>query len=187
MTSANRLGPKSSDGATHREGRFRRFAQRRPVTAYLVGALGIGLPLLVVPAVAGISIMPFVLPMAYIGFLGSALVVTGLTDGRGGVQQLLSRLSIWSFSVARWAVIVVVALDVGADRRPRLVELPVAWQVETAGSHESNYVDSLPPRKRAASTPRRSPSTWDTTTSASTASVRTATPARLSRSGRRSG
>lgn len=86
--------------------RFTRFAQRRPITAYLVGALGIGLPMLVIPAVAGIPMMPFLLPMTYIGFLGSALVVTRLTGGPGAVRQLLSRLLIWRFSVARWVLIV---------------------------------------------------------------------------------
>ena len=106
MAKASRTDPDSANAAERRPSRLTRFTQRRPVTAYLVGALGIGLPLLVVPAIAGVPMMPFVLPMTYIAFLGSALVVTRLTDGPGGVRQLLSRLLIWRFSVARWAVIV---------------------------------------------------------------------------------
>jgi uncharacterized protein len=94
------------DVAERRPSRLTRFAQRRPVTAYLIGALGIGLPLLVVPAIAGIPLIPFVLPMTYIAFLGSALVVTRLAGEPGAVRQLLSRLLIWRFSAVRWAVIV---------------------------------------------------------------------------------
>ncbi len=106
MAEASRTEPDSPNAAELRPSGFTSFAQRRPITAFLVGALGIGLPLLMIPAIAGIPLMPFLLPMTYIAFLGSALVVTRLTDGPGGVRQLLSRLLIWRFSVARWAVIV---------------------------------------------------------------------------------
>ncbi len=97
---------RTAQDAERRPSRLTRFAERRPVSAYLIGALGIGLPLLVAPAIAGIPLIPFVLPMTYIAFLGSALVVTRLAGGPGAVRQLLSRLLIWRFSVARWAVIV---------------------------------------------------------------------------------
>ena len=65
-------------------------------------------------------------------------------------------------------------------------DLPVAWRVETAGSHESNYVAPLLDAGAcAASPPRRRRSTWATTTSASMASVRTAIPGRSSPSAKR--
>jgi hypothetical protein len=67
-------------------------------------------------------------------------------------------------------------------------DLPVAWRVQTAGSHESNYVapllDSARDRGFAAETTALD---MGMTTSGCTASARTATPARSSRSGRRSG
>ncbi len=106
MAEASPTEPGSPNALERRPSRLARFGQRRPITAFLVGALGIGLPLLVIPAVAGIPLMPFVLPMTYIAFLGSALAVTRLTDGPGGIRRLLSRLLIWRFSVARWVVIV---------------------------------------------------------------------------------
>ncbi|HEV2773484.1 MAG TPA: CPBP family intramembrane glutamic endopeptidase [Thermoleophilaceae bacterium] len=106
MAEASRTEPDSPNAAERRPSGFTSFAQRRPITAFLVGALGIGLPLLMIPAIAGIPLMPFLLPMTFIGFLGSALVVTHLAGGPGAVRRLLSRLLIWRFSVARWAVIV---------------------------------------------------------------------------------
>jgi membrane protease YdiL (CAAX protease family) len=81
------------------------FAQRHPVAAFLVLALGIGWVSLGIPLLAGIPMAPFLLMLTYVGLLGSALLVTRLADGPGAVRKLLSRVLIWRFGLARWAVI----------------------------------------------------------------------------------
>jgi uncharacterized protein len=81
------------------------FAQRRPITAFLVLALGFGLPLLTIPAVTNLPFEPFLLALTFVALLGSALVVTRVADGPGAVRKLLSRVLIWRFGAGRWAVI----------------------------------------------------------------------------------
>jgi membrane protease YdiL (CAAX protease family) len=81
------------------------FAQRHPITAFLVLALGIGWVGLSIPLLLGIPMAPFLLVMVLVALLGSALLVTRLADGPGAVRKLLSRLLIWRFSLVRWAVI----------------------------------------------------------------------------------
>jgi membrane protease YdiL (CAAX protease family) len=81
------------------------FAQRYPITAFLVLALGVGWVGLSIPLLVGIPMAPFLLVMVFVALLGSALLVTRLSDGPGAVRRLLSRLLLWRFSLARWAVI----------------------------------------------------------------------------------
>ena len=106
------------DSPASRQSAVTRFVARRPVAGFLLGALGIGLPLLAIPAVTGLEFAPFLLGLTFIALLGSALVVTLLSGGREAVRRLLSRLLIWRFSPARWAVIVlavpVLTLALGA-------------------------------------------------------------------------
>lgn len=82
------------------------FAQRRPLTTFLLFAFGIGVPLLSVPVFVDVPGEPFLLVLVYIGLLLPALLVTRLAAGRGAIKRMLGRTLIWKFSVARWAVIV---------------------------------------------------------------------------------
>jgi membrane protease YdiL (CAAX protease family) len=86
-------------------GGFIGFAGRRPLTAFLVLALGIGWPVLAIPAIIDAPGEPFLVLLVYLGLLTPALIVTRLADGPGAIRRLLSRLLIWRFSVLRWAVI----------------------------------------------------------------------------------
>jgi uncharacterized protein len=81
------------------------FGRRRPLTVFLALVLGIGLPVMTIPVLAGLPIEPFLLVLVYGVLLGSALRVTRLVDGPGAVRHLLSRLLVWRFGVGRWAVI----------------------------------------------------------------------------------
>jgi uncharacterized protein len=101
MASAIPIQPAASDN----EGRPKSFVQRRPVTAFLLLAFGIGWPGLGIPLIMGLPAAPFLLLLVFVALLGSALIVTRLADGPGAVRRLLSRVLIWRFGVGRWAVI----------------------------------------------------------------------------------
>ena len=82
---------------------------RHPIAAFLVGAYGVGGPLLTIYVTAslpGIVTKLVGLAFTYIGLLGSALVVTWITGGREAVGRLLRRFLHWRFGAARWAYIV---------------------------------------------------------------------------------
>jgi membrane protease YdiL (CAAX protease family) len=86
-----------------------RFVGAHPIAAFLIGAYGVGGPLLTVYVTA--SLPPFVttvvgLAFTYIGLLGSALAVTWVTGGRHAVVRFLGRFLQWRFGVARWVFIV---------------------------------------------------------------------------------
>jgi hypothetical protein len=55
MTRATPIQPAASDN----EGRPESFAQRRPVTAFLLLAFGIGWPVLGIPLIMGLQATPF--------------------------------------------------------------------------------------------------------------------------------
>jgi uncharacterized protein len=109
---------RSTAEMTDRQSAFTRFARRHPITAFLLGALGIGVPLLAFPFIVGLPSEPFLLLLNYGALLGSALVVTRAAGGPGAVRRLLSRVLIWRFGLARWAMIVLavplLTLAVGA-------------------------------------------------------------------------
>lgn len=48
------------------------LARRRPLTAFLLLAFGIGWPVLAIPAIAGLPFEPFLLILVYVALLGSA-------------------------------------------------------------------------------------------------------------------
>ena len=86
-----------------------RFVVRHPITAFLVGAYGVGGPLLIIFTIA--SLPPFVhtavgLGFTYVGLLGSALAVTWVIGGKRAVLAFLARFLLWRFGVVRWAYIV---------------------------------------------------------------------------------
>ena len=86
-------------------GRFGAFVQRRPITTFLIWALGLGWPLLAVPVFAGIEASPFLILLVLVALLAPALVITRATGGSGAVRALLARVLVWRFSATRWAVI----------------------------------------------------------------------------------
>jgi uncharacterized protein len=81
------------------------FARRRPVTTFLIIALGLGLPLLGFAAMAGLAQEPFLLVTCYAGLAGGALLVTRWVEGPGATGRLLRRLLRWRFGPARWLAI----------------------------------------------------------------------------------
>lgn len=82
------------------------LARRRPIATFLLLVLGLGWPVLAVPAVADLPPEPFLLVLVYIVLLGSALLVTRWADGSGAVRRLLRRVVAWRVGVARWLVVV---------------------------------------------------------------------------------
>jgi len=82
------------------------LAGRAPLTVFLLLAFGLGWPLLVIPAVAGLPFEPFLLGLVFLALLGSSLLVSRWADGPGAVRRLLTRTLVWRFGIGRWAVIV---------------------------------------------------------------------------------
>jgi uncharacterized protein len=80
-------------------------AGRRPVTTFLIIALGLGLPSLGFAAIVGLPQEPFVLATCYIGLAGGALLVARWVDGPGAAVRLLRRLLRWRFGPGRWLTI----------------------------------------------------------------------------------
>ncbi len=128
------------DGAERPQSRFSRFAERHPITAFSLGAFGIGWPVLAVPAITGIPTQPFLFLLTWLGLLGSAVVVTRATGGPGAVRRLLSRVLIWRFNLGRWAVILLgmpvltVALAAGSGT----LETPDGGWAPVAATYLSN-------------------------------------------------
>lgn len=82
------------------------MARRRPLATFLLLAFGIGWPALMVPALTGLPVEPFLLVLLFLALLGPALIVTRWADGPGAIRKLLGRTLIWRCGVARWAVVV---------------------------------------------------------------------------------
>ena len=78
----------------------------RPLKPFLAVAVGVGLPMLALPAIAGIQMAPFLLGLVYFALLAPALVLTRRYEGRQALSHLLRRVLIWRFSPIRWAIIV---------------------------------------------------------------------------------
>ena len=81
------------------------LARRRPLTVFLLLALGLGWTFLVFPAVSGLPLEPFLLGLVFVALLGSSLLVTRWVDGPGAVRRLLARTLLWRFGAGRWAVL----------------------------------------------------------------------------------
>ena len=81
------------------------LAARRPLATFLLIALGIGWPVLTVPAVTGLPGEPFLLVLLFIALLGPALLVTRWADGPGAARRLLGRAFQWRFGLGRWVVV----------------------------------------------------------------------------------
>ncbi|MGY1694749.1 MULTISPECIES: CPBP family intramembrane glutamic endopeptidase [unclassified Geodermatophilus] len=90
-------------------GPLRRFARRRPVTSFLVGALGTGWTALGTALVAGLPVEPFLLAATVVGLLGPAVAVTWLADGRPGVRRLFAGVLRWRIGWT-WALLVLLGI-----------------------------------------------------------------------------
>jgi uncharacterized protein len=74
---------------------------------YLTFVLSLGIPLLSVPAIAGLPIEPFLLVMTYVLLLGGAIFVAHRT-GPGGVRRLFRGVLHWRIGWRNWAAAVAV-------------------------------------------------------------------------------
>jgi membrane protease YdiL (CAAX protease family) len=130
------LGPvRHGDDVPSPARRLRRFARRRPVTAFLAltfGGLG---TVLGVPRLVGYSVPPKLLELVLAGLaftllFGAALLVTAAADGRPGVHRLLTGLVHWRIGAGRWLLVttalpvltLIVAGTTGTLRQP-----PEGW------------------------------------------------------------
>jgi membrane protease YdiL (CAAX protease family) len=101
------------------------LAARRPLTVFVVIALGFSWLLLAVPVLAFHHVIPgadlpveiFALAATLLVLLPAALWVTWVTDGRAGVRGLFRRVFRWRFGIGWWAAILfgqpVIALLLG--------------------------------------------------------------------------
>jgi uncharacterized protein len=104
---------------------LRGWVARRPLTGFLVIALGISWLLLSIPVLAFHGVIPgaelpveaFALAATLLILLPTALWVTSITDGRAGVRALFSRVFRWRFGIGWWLVVLfglpVIALSLG--------------------------------------------------------------------------
>jgi membrane protease YdiL (CAAX protease family) len=126
--------------APRREGRpggFRGWAARRPLTAFLVLALGAGWPVMSLAPLTDHGVIPdgglpgevWIFATLVLVILPAALWVTSVTDGRSGVRALLRRTFRWRIGVGWWAVVLLtlplttVALGVATGRSLQTSEL----------------------------------------------------------------
>jgi uncharacterized protein len=101
------------------------LAARRPLTVFLVIALGLSWLVLTIPVLAFYRVIPgadlpveiFALTSTLLVLLPAALWVTWVTDGRAGVRALFGRVFRWRFGIGWWAVVLfgqpVIALLLG--------------------------------------------------------------------------
>jgi membrane protease YdiL (CAAX protease family) len=111
------------------------LVRRRPVTAFLIAAFGIGWSLLAVPLVASLPTDLFLLALVFVALLAPALLVTRAAGGPGAVRRFLSRALVWRFGVGRWALILLgmPALTVGLAAATGTLSAPDdGWAVVVA-------------------------------------------------------
>jgi membrane protease YdiL (CAAX protease family) len=104
---------------------LRGWIARRPLTAFLVIALGLSWLILAVPVLAFHGVIPgrnlpveiFALGSTLLVLLPAALWVTAITDGRAGVRELFRRALRWRFGVGWWLAVLfglpVISLIIG--------------------------------------------------------------------------
>jgi membrane protease YdiL (CAAX protease family) len=101
--------PRQGDQA----GGFRGWAARRPLTVFLVLAVGFGWPVLSLAALTDHGVVPdgglpgevWIFATLVLVMLPAALWVTSVTDGRSGVRALLRRTFRWRIGLVWWAVV----------------------------------------------------------------------------------
>ena len=104
---------------------LRGWVARRPLTGFLVIALGLSWLLFSIPVLAFHGVIPganlpvevFALASTLLILLPTALWVTSITDGRAGVRALFARVFRWRFGIGWWLVVLfglpVIALLLG--------------------------------------------------------------------------
>ncbi len=86
---------------------------RHPLAAFATTVLGLGWPVLAVPALSvhgvlpggTLPVEPFVLAAVWFVMVPAALTVTAVVDGRAGVRALLARALQWRFGAGWWATV----------------------------------------------------------------------------------
>ena len=122
---------------------FRGWVARRPLTGFLVIALGLSWLLFCIPVLAFRGVIPganlpvevFALASTLLILLPTALWITWITDGRAGVRSLFARAFRWRFGIGWWLAVLfglpVIALLLGlifggslhtADLGPMLIK-----------------------------------------------------------------
>jgi uncharacterized protein len=122
---------------------LRGWVARRPLTGFLVIALGLSWLLFSIPVLAFHGVIPganlpvevFALASTLLILLPTALWITWITDGRTGVRALFARVFRWRFGIGWWLVVLfglpVIALMLGlifggslhtADLGPMLIK-----------------------------------------------------------------
>jgi membrane protease YdiL (CAAX protease family) len=89
------------------------WVARRPLTAFLVIALGLSWLLFSIPVLAFHGLIPganlpievFALASTLLILLPTALWVTWITDGRAGLSELFARVFRWRFGIGWWLVV----------------------------------------------------------------------------------
>jgi uncharacterized protein len=101
-----------------------RFVRRRPILAFCLLAFGLGWPLLTLRTVTNVASTTVAHLFTYGALLGSAVLVTRVAEGPGGVRRLLRRLLVWRFPPSRWALVLLftpaltIAAAAAAGTRP---------------------------------------------------------------------
>jgi hypothetical protein len=98
--------PYAEVDAVERRSRVARWIIGHPIAAFLVGAYGLGLPLLTVRTTTSFATTALGFAFTYLALLGSALVVIWVTGGRAGVRRFGARFLQWRFGLRRWAFVV---------------------------------------------------------------------------------
>lgn len=131
--------------------RLRRLVMRHPLTVFVALVLGLGWPILAIPALAQFGWIssgplptePFALAATLLVLLPAALGITLVVEGRSAARALLARALRWRFGIAWWALVVAalpllaLAAHLLAGFRPVLADVPSvllgqAFQLVTA-------------------------------------------------------
>jgi membrane protease YdiL (CAAX protease family) len=94
---------KTDDG--RQSNSVRRLARRRPITIFLIIALGLSWPVMIGLLATGQDVSAGILLMV-IFLLGGATLVTALSEGRAGVRRLFAGTIRWRMGLARFVVLV---------------------------------------------------------------------------------
>jgi membrane protease YdiL (CAAX protease family) len=125
---------KTTDG--RQSNPVRRLARRRPITIFLIIALGLSWPVMIGLLASGQDVSPGILLMV-IFLLGGATLVTALSEGRAGVRRLFAGTIRWRMGVARFLVLVtampLVTLLVGA--LTHTLQAPAGGWLSLVGSY----------------------------------------------------
>jgi uncharacterized protein len=84
---------------------IRTLVRRRPITIFLIIAIGLSWPVMIALLAGGQDISPGILLMVIL-LLGGATLVTALSEGRAGVRRLFTGTIRWRMGVARFLVMV---------------------------------------------------------------------------------